>query len=403
MRAIALALLLPTLALGQSSAPRPEDLGTVTGHITCADTQRPARLAEVRLIPANIGPSKDSKPGGNDDFNAFGGNIPAVQTDLSGGYTIANVKPGPYYVRVDLVGYVTPLLDFTREELAKPSPETQQRIQNDLQRITVAPQAAVTADVTLRRGAAIAGTVTFDDGSPAIGVGIRILRRNAKGEFKEQVQSNAQRWFTSADDHGRYRFDALPEGEYAVEADLTLSSQTPTTIPMGNGQTMEVVMTKYLFSLPVFSGNVIRRKDASPVKLDAGQETSGIDITIPVSQLHDISGSIQAKDGHTINGGKVALLFADDRSQFAIVDIDSDDGTFHFPYVPEGNYILSAEEAKDVGHVEVPNPPGSKPPTHTEHPTLHTYGTAEQPLTVTTDLQSVSLIVPEKPSTTASE
>ena len=53
MRAAAQLLLLSQFAFAQSqSTPRPEDLGTVTGHITCADTQRPARLASVRLIPA---------------------------------------------------------------------------------------------------------------------------------------------------------------------------------------------------------------------------------------------------------------------------------------------------------------------------------------------------------------
>jgi hypothetical protein len=41
--------LLPTVALAQSPAPRPEDLGTVTGHIIYGDTQRPARRAQANL------------------------------------------------------------------------------------------------------------------------------------------------------------------------------------------------------------------------------------------------------------------------------------------------------------------------------------------------------------------
>jgi hypothetical protein len=65
--------------------------------------------------------------------------------------------------------------------------------------------------------------------------------------------------------------------------------------------------------------------------------------------------------------------------------------------------ILSVEQAKDVGPVEVANPPGSNPTTHIEHRTLHTYGTLEQPLTVQTDIQSLILTVPNKPTTTSTE
>ncbi len=394
MRSALVALLLAstTPALAQT-APHPEDLATVTGHIICADTQRPARLAEVRLVPATISPAKTTKPDPNDVFN--GGNLPATQTDLSGAYTIRNVHPGQYYLRIDLPGYVTPLLSFTRDQLAKPTPELQQRIQNELQRLTVAGRATLTADATLRRGASISGTVLFDDGTPAIGIGVRVLERDPKGDFKQAVQANALRWSLTTDDHGRYRFDALPAGEYAVQANLTLSSQDTTRMPMPNGNMVEMVVTHYLFSLPVYSGSVIRRHDAKPIKLEAGEEAADIDITIPISQLHEVSGSLVAKDGHAINGGKVALLFADDRSQFAEVDINPDDSTFHFPYVPEGNYILSVKEARDVGQVEVPNAPGAIPRTHTEHPTLHTYGTTEQPLAVQTDMQSLNISVPD--------
>jgi len=399
MRAAAQLLLLSQFAFAQSqSTPRPEDLGTVTGHITCADTQRPARLASIRLVPADIKPPKDAKPGFPDPY---GNMLPEVQTDLTGGYTIPNVHPGQYYLRVDLPGYITPLLDFRRDQLASPTPDVQQRMQRELQVLNVVPHSTLTADVTLRRGASLSGTVTFDDGSAAIGISVRVLRRNASGEFKEQIQGRAG--YSQVDDHGHYRFNALPEGEYIVEADLTLSKQETTTMPMPNGQMAATIMNRFIFSLPVYSGSTIRRKDAAAVKLDAGQETSGADITIPVGSLHEVSGTLLAKDGHTINGGKVALLFADDRSQFATVDVNNDDSTFRFPYVPEGNYILSVEQAKDVGSVQVPNAPGANPPTHTDHPTLHTYGTLEQPLTVHTDLQSLTPIVPDKPTTTASE
>ena len=398
MRWTILLALLPTIVLAQSPTtsppPRPEDLGTVTGHITCADTQRPARLASARLVPADTKPSKDAKPGFLDNYGSM---LPAVQTDLTGGYTIPNVRPGQYYLRVDLLGYVIPLLDFRQDQLASPTPEVQQRMQRELQVLNVAPHSTLTADVTLHRGASISGTVSFDDGSPAIGLTARALGRNAKGEFTEQLCGSGS---SRVDDHGHYRFESLPEGEYIVEASLDLTHQEFSTEPMADGHMVQTVMIKFLFSLPVYSGNTIRRKDAATIKLDAGQETSGIDITIPVGQLHEVSGTLLAKDGHTINGGNISLLFADDRSVFVGVEVNNDDGTFRFAFVPGGNYILSVEGAKDVGHVEVPNAPGATSATHTEHPTLHTYANLERPLTVQTDIQSLNLTLPDNPAPT---
>ena len=68
----------------------------------------------------------------------------------------------------------------------------------------------------MNRGAAIAGTVTYDDGSPAIGIRVVLLHRNAKGEFKDEYQPS--RFVPPTDDHGRYRVDALPPDDYIVKA-----------------------------------------------------------------------------------------------------------------------------------------------------------------------------------------
>jgi hypothetical protein len=384
MRAAALLLLLPPLALAQS--PRPEDLGTVTGHITCSDTQRPGRLAQVRLVP--VTPTLD-----NGFINAAGDQLPAVWTDMSGGYTIRNVHPGQYYLRVDLSGYVTPLVDFTDEQIEKPTPKDQQRIQQELQLVTIAPHATLHADATLQRSASISGTIVYDDGSPAIGIYVRLTHRDKGGKFREG------RYGAMTDPRGLYQIESVPPGDYIVEANLQLSDQADSTVPLPDGKTIQTAIVTIRFVLPVYSGSVTRQKDAAVIEADPGHDTTGADITIPLSQLHEISGSLLAKDGHAINAGTVELLFADDRSHFADVTISSDDNQFHFPYVPEGNYIITVEEAKDVSHIEVPNVPGATPRTRTEDRTLRTYGPLEQPLTVQTDIQSLTLTVPDTPPT----
>jgi hypothetical protein len=168
MRWTILLALLPTLAVSQSSAqsstPRPEDLGTVTGHITCADTQRPARFARIRLVPK----------GSEDD----GENLSFVQTDISGFYAIRNVQPGQYYLRVDLAGYIDPLFESSRGKPTAPDNkqphDSKLSADNDPDIITVAGRSELRADATLHRAASISGTVRYDDGSPAVGLGVNV-------------------------------------------------------------------------------------------------------------------------------------------------------------------------------------------------------------------------------------
>lgn len=396
----ALPLLAASLSAQTARPPQPEDFGTVTGHVICSDTQHPARLAEVRLVPVASPEAAGGEHGAlvGEDRDALGSGIAPIQTDLSGAFTIRRVKPGQYYLRVDYAGYITPLLSFTRDQLARPDVALRQSMDRELQLMSVVPHAPTQVEATIVRGAAISGTVTYDDGSPAIGVGIRLFRRNAKGEFKEEYRPD--RLTQGTDDHGRFHGDALPPGDYIVEAQLSMSESTLSTMPLPNGGegTMQFLMQKVLLSLPVYSGTVFRRRDAALVEAAAGQDISNIDISVPLSRLHCVSGSLLAQDGHSINSGEVKLLHADDREEFTDVGVGREDKQFHFPYVPDDDYILSAPAAKDVTEVEVENAKGVKPHTHMEDKTVRTYGAAEHPLKVETDVTGVVVNVPDKKS-----
>jgi hypothetical protein len=391
VHALAVPLFLAAAITAQT--PAITDSGSVSGHILCADTQRPARLAEVRLVPTGI--TAATKPNYFEDLAALGNRVPPVQTDMSGNYTIHNVRPGTYYLRVDYTGYLTPILRFSRDQLAHPGPETQQHIAAELQIVNVAPRATAHADATILRGAAIAGTVTYDDGSPAVGLGISLYQRNTKGEFKEEFPIPGLG--ASTDDKGRYRIDSLPADSFVIAANFSISESVITTMPNPAGSgTMEMNIQKTLFSLPLYSGNALRLHDATIIKTDEGQDAPNTDLTLPLSKLHGVSGTVTAKDGHAMSAGTVALLYADTREELTNVPIGRDDGRFNFLYVPEGNYILAVQKAEDITQVQVPNPAGSNPKFHLEDKTLHTYGTAEQPLSVQGDAPSVLAIVPDK-------
>ena len=387
MRSVLFFLLLPTIALAQSSTPRPEDLGTVTGHIICADTQRPARLAKVTLL--------STKP-----IRSFGGSSPVQRTgtyvptytDFSGGYTITNVDPGEYYLRVELDGYVTPFAQFTAVELNSPSPEVQRRMQRELQLVTVAPNSTVQADATIRRGGSIYGTIRYDDGSPAIGVRVEALRHDPHKDL------NGIQTFRigNTDSRGRFEIESLSPGEYVIQATLSAVEHGIVKRFFGDGRSENVVAQLASISFPIYSGSVFPYSDADIIKVDAGEQATGVDITIPISQFHELSGTIRAKDGHPINSGQVALYFADAEGKLTDVAVH-DDGTFRFAFVPEGNYILGVGFARDKATVDAPDSPGGAAVR-----TLRTYGDLEQPLTVQTNIQSLILTVPDKPATTAS-
>jgi hypothetical protein len=377
-----------------------EDVGTVTGHVQCSDTQRPARLASVRLVPVNVPPMVAKGESNFDtESNALGGSLPPVETDLNGNYVVHNVRPGSYYLRIDYPGYLTPLLSFTREQLVHPSADVQQRMASTLQIVNISPKSSASADATLQRASGISGTVRYDDGSPAPNITLALFTRNGSGawvEFNHYAGDVSDITDYNTDAAGHFHINRLPQGEYLLAARFSLSETSVTTMPMpgGGSGTMQMNIQKVIFSLDLYNGDVFRSRDATPLKLDAGQALDGIDLTLPLAKLHGVTGSVLAKDGHTIRHGRVTLRWADateadGKSAVADVPIDAYDGQFHMPYVPEGNYTLSVEQASDVTQVEVANPPGMTPRTHTEDRTIHTYGRAQQPLSIQNDVEGV--------------
>lgn len=157
-----------------------------------------------------------------------------------------------------------------------------------------------------------------------------------------------------------------------------------------------------VYTLPVYSGNKMRAKDAKPFDLKQGEERSGEDIQIPISQLHTVRGTVTAaRDGHGLNGGQVALLYPDDKSPVSQTSVTSD-AEFDFNFVPEGDYLLNVNGATDTDYREIPNCQGCIPPVRTESHTLKSYGMAEVPIHVgNNDITGVVISVPDLQKTTS--
>jgi len=245
-------------------------------------------------------------------------------------------------------------------------------------------------NIDLERGAAISGTIRYDDGSPANGLNTMVLRRGDDGKMSPvSLNLSGQMRVAMApltagletNDLGHYRSPGLPPGKYVLKVTL------PTTINsyggLLGGHRIASFRIDDSVALSVYSGNFFREKDAKPVDILAGTERDDVDITIPLLGLHAVSGSITAlSDGQPIEQGVVRLLFADDKTElFSFRLASSEDGRFNFRFVPEGEYILHVEDA-ETGSSSV----------------LHTYPSLDLPVSVHSDLSNVNIRLPNKPA-----
>jgi hypothetical protein len=392
MRESGLVLVSVAVFCSVAFAQKPAATGTVTGHVTCADTNTPARLAIVVLRPVPAAKSADSTASKPVEAHR-------VQTMLDGTFSIPRVAPGTYVVLASMAGYISPLaiLGVSNEDLLEPTAELRKRIVEGVPTISVDANGSASINISLERAAAVSGTILYDDGSPAPGVEVR-LRERKEGKWVpvHNVAGDSMGSGNSVtDDRGNFRITGLPPlKEAIVETDLSIENSTLHFSKVGfsthGGPS---------FTLAFYSGSALRLGAAKPFQLTMGEDRPGEDISLPLSKLHQVQGVLLSKkDGHVLNKGSVSLLFADDRTQLGSTEIGEGNENFDFPFVPEGDYVLKVNSAADARFEEIPNSPGSVPPSWTKTTMVHEYGTTEVPLHVDSERTGVTVDVPEKGS-----
>ena len=357
---------------GGSHRPKKPDptKGTVTGIVICEDTGKPARFAAVTLTAAL---AKDAKGGEDVPLPS----LESADTDLDGRFRMEAVEPGRYYAFATLEGYLDPErgIDFAKlKDMANDRERSLEAIREwkeQMVEVTVGVHRSSEVTVRVARAAEIAGTVTYDDGSPAIGMHFQLLRKTDTNGWTGVGLALFNDWKIPAtsDGHGRYSLTNLPAGEYKVCALLPADDED---------------------SAPrVCLGGTFRSKNASTVKVQAGETANGVDIVVPLTGLHNVAGTVTAvADGHALGRGKVQLLYADDREQARQTSL-LEDGSFEFEFVPDGRYVLQVSGAADA------DPDGGGQPKHTP---AQTYQDKEMPLIVAGDMEDVNFPVTATPS-----
>jgi len=368
---IATAALLVAGCDKHGSKPDPTK-GVVTGIVICGDTGKPARFAQVSLTPV---PEKHAEPSDSPPLSP----VAVIDTGLDGRFRMEAIPPGDYYAFGTLDGYLDPErgIDFGKVTAKGTTSEQEQdaidQWKDQLVEVKVAVHRVSEIAISLHRAAAIEGTVTYDDGSPAIGMHFQVFRKNAKKEWGTVGLPLLSNWTldTTSDSNGHYAVDDLEPGEYIVCAMMPLDSED--------------------VAPRVCLGDVFRRKNATTVKVSDGETVHGTDIEIPLSGLHTVAGQVEAAaDGHAPSQATVTLLYADDRAPARKTAMDKD-GSFIFEYVPEDSYILRVSEAQDT----VDNTGGSDQSdgqSKNGSPQLvRHYQTKEMPLHVQSDMKDLDV------------
>ncbi len=254
------------------SAKKPDPTkGAVTGVVICADTGKPARFATVNLAAV---PKVDPKA---DDQSPA---MESTVTDIEGRFRLEAVDPGQYLAYAAMEGYLDPVrgLDFSRLDAHGNDREQTLDVINQwkahLVEVTVSRHRTAELSIQIERGAEISGTVTYDDGSPAIGMHFQLLRKAEKSSWSGVGLALFRGWSieSKSDGHGHYNLTNLPAGEYKVCASMPLDNEDAAPA--------------------ICLGDTFRKKDAKITKLAAGEVVNGADIVIPLSGLHTLSGSV---------------------------------------------------------------------------------------------------------------
>jgi hypothetical protein len=397
-----------------ASDAKPASTATVTGHVYLSDTKGPARRATVYLhavgpLEADAPPGRGSYSSANDEVESIG-----VQTLLDGSFSVSGVKAGAYYVIAKYPGYISPYLSLALAKgrssygewrpLGPAQQAAKKAVLETISRITVQAGEKASVDVNLERGAAVSGTVTFDDGSPAAGLEVTLLSRMLRDseETWSEIQPVSDSPFINiqTDDRGDYRFSGLPAGKYVVRMELNQMKVVTRILPGGGRSSSGSNDDSGYNPISIYSGSTPRLSKAESFTLLLGSERTGEDFRIPLNKLHTITGSVvSAQDGHAVRGGRVELLYADNKSFAGMANMSGDETpgfTFHFIY--DGEYLLTAQGV-DVDQKLLAQSPGGTSSPSPDNPAIHLYGAAYMPLHVDGDMDNVTISLPEPTAT----
>lgn len=311
-----------TLSL-QQSPPQADDkpkFGTVSGTVLDDRTGTPLRRARVSLRP---------RVSGLADMT--------VETTDAGNFRIAGIEPGHYGLVAARDGYLGPGIP-RRGPFRMP-------------RVFKIEAGDEIRDVEFRMEpwAVVDGKVRyFDNADPAVGIPVYLYRK-AYARGRQSYIVAAQ---TRTDDRGYFRMHGLTPGSYTLAAiydkpiDRVRKEDAPLDAP-----------SREPSYASVFYPSGQRITDAMPVRLQAGQELTGLDMSLERAESIRVTGSIRDScTGLLSAGANLEVARVDDKGALlaANAEVLQQSGEFTIRGLTPGTYVLTAAAAPIRGQPGCP-------------------------------------------------
>jgi hypothetical protein len=277
-----LALTLASILVQSSAAPQ---TGEVSGRVLDDGTQMPIADAQVTLIVSGPPPRPWAIPPHRP---------PIAVTDRDGRYVFSGLAPGRYGLIVHKPGFAVQE-EFRPREVH-----------------IAAAQRLSDVNLTLQRGAVIAGRVLDEGGEPFVNAQVIAMRkapavppaaavgRALPRDVLLPIGSGAQ-----TNDLGEFRLFGLPAGEFYIQAMRPDFGHAPapssTTV------------------LPTYFPGTSDRAAAQPITVGAGQMSAEIIIRMVSAPAFQVSGVVRDGSGRPVANAMVRLTLEEPAAQFTFM------------------------------------------------------------------------------------
>jgi len=236
------------------------------------------------------------------------GSLPHMAgTDDEGRFVFAGLRAGRYTVSASKAGFVTAFHGSMRPGRGPGVP------------IAVVDGQNATVEIRMTRGAVITGAITDPRGNPAVGISVAAVDARALGP-------NVLPARVTTDDRGVFRIFGLPAGEYLVSA-----TPAPEIGRIGDGPVTRVTDaevqwarsvnpagqaiapppardTRPVTYAPVFYPGTTDVSAAATIRIAAGEERPGVDLSMRLVSLARIAGTIVDMNSQPLSTAIVTIV-----------------------------------------------------------------------------------------------